>query len=114
MDSWETDFHGIYPEHVERRTWSNDPGFFAFPQFAATGAAETLMPDEGLVTNEVLAELGAEPGIEADRLSVSASDGVIVLSGTVDSYLEKVLAEQAVVSLLRDSITWTGSQIVRP
>ena len=55
------------------------------------------MPEEGLEVNEVVDELRAEPGIDADHISVSASDGVIVLSGTVDSYLEKVLAEQAVL-----------------
>jgi hypothetical protein len=38
-----------------------------------------------------LDELHAEPGIHADHISVTASDGVIVLSGTPESYREKAL-----------------------
>lgn len=53
------------------------------------------MPEEGLEANEVVDELCAEPGIHANHISVSASDGVIVLSGTAESYREKMLAEQA-------------------
>jgi osmotically-inducible protein OsmY len=53
------------------------------------------MTEESLLATDVLNELRAEPGIDADRLSASASDGVVVLSGTADSYMEKALAEQA-------------------
>lgn len=53
------------------------------------------MPEEGLEVNEVVDELRAEPGIHADHISVTSSDGVIVLSGTAESYRDKVLAEQA-------------------
>ena len=53
------------------------------------------MPEEGVLANDVMDELRAEPGIEADRLSVSATDGVVMLSGTANSYLQKILAEQA-------------------
>lgn len=67
-------------------------------QFADTGGGN-LMPEEGLEVNEVVDELRAEPGIDADHISVSASDGVILLSGTVDSYLEKALAEQAALRI---------------
>ena len=38
------------------------------------------MPEEGLEVNEVVDELRAEPGIHADHISVTSSDGVIVLS----------------------------------
>jgi len=58
------------------------------------------MPEEGLEVNAVVDELRAEPGIEVDHISVSASDGVIVLSGTVDSYQEKVRAEQAALRVI--------------
>ena len=58
------------------------------------------MPEEGLVASDVLDELRAEPGIHADRISVSASDGVVVLSGTADSHLEKALAEQAALRVI--------------
>lgn len=63
-------------------------------------AAGELMPEEGLVANDVVDELRAEPGLNADHISVSASDGVIVLSGSVDRYLEKVLAEQAALRVI--------------
>lgn len=58
------------------------------------------MPEEGLVVNDVLDELRAEPGVDARHISVSASDGVIVLSGSVDRYLEKALAEQAALRVV--------------
>jgi osmotically-inducible protein OsmY len=57
------------------------------------------MPEEGLEVNEVVDELRAEPGIHADHISVSSSDGVIVLSGTAGSYREKALAEQAALRI---------------
>ena len=53
------------------------------------------MPEEGVLATDVLDELRAEPGIDADRISVSASDGVVMLSGSAKSYLEKSLAEHA-------------------
>ena len=58
------------------------------------------MPEEGVLANDVLDELRAEPGIDADRISVSASDGVIMLSGSASSYLEKTLAEHAALRVV--------------
>ncbi len=58
------------------------------------------MPEEGLVTSDVLDELRAEPSIDAGRISVSASDGVVVLSGSVNSYLQKTLAEHAALRVV--------------
>jgi osmotically-inducible protein OsmY len=58
------------------------------------------MPEEGLEVNEVVDELRAEPGIRADHISVTASDGVIVLSGTAETYREKALAEQAALRVV--------------
>ena len=58
------------------------------------------MPEEGLVENDVADELHAEPGIHGDHISVSGSDGVIVLSGCVNSYREKTLAEQAALRVV--------------
>jgi osmotically-inducible protein OsmY/uncharacterized protein (DUF2267 family) len=57
------------------------------------------MPEEGFELNEVVDELRAEPGIHADHVSVSVSDGVIVLSGTAETYGEKGLAEQAALRI---------------
>jgi len=54
-----------------------------------------FMPEESVLTNDVVDELRAEPGIDADRISVSLSNGVVMLSGTVNSYLENILAERA-------------------
>jgi osmotically-inducible protein OsmY/uncharacterized protein (DUF2267 family) len=56
--------------------------------------------EEGLVVSDVVDELRAEPGVHAERISVSASDGVIVLSGNVDSYREKDLAERAALRVM--------------
>jgi osmotically-inducible protein OsmY/uncharacterized protein (DUF2267 family) len=76
--------------------WSNDPGFFAVHQNSRRQTAgRSLMPEEGLEVNEVVDELRAEPGIHADHISVTSADGVIVLSGTAESYRDKALAEQA-------------------
>ena len=58
------------------------------------------MPEESVLANDVLDELRAEPGIDANRLSVSASDGVVMLSGSANSYLEKTLAEHAVLRVV--------------
>jgi osmotically-inducible protein OsmY/uncharacterized protein (DUF2267 family) len=52
------------------------------------------MPEESLIASDVADELRAEPAIHADGISVSVSDGVIVLAGNVASYREKDVAEQ--------------------
>jgi osmotically-inducible protein OsmY/uncharacterized protein (DUF2267 family) len=54
-----------------------------------------LMLEESLIASDVADELRAEPAIHADRISVSVSDGIVVLAGNVDSYREKDLAERA-------------------
>lgn len=58
------------------------------------------MPEEGVLANDVLDELRAEPGVNADRISVSAADGVVMLSGSANSYLEKTLAEHAALRVV--------------
>jgi osmotically-inducible protein OsmY len=58
------------------------------------------MPEESLLATDVADELRAEPGIHAERISVSASDGVLVLSGNVDSYREKDLAGHAALRIV--------------
>lgn len=45
---------------------------------------------------DVMEELKWEPGIDHGRIGVSASSGVVSLSGTVRSYAEKLLAEKTV------------------
>jgi osmotically-inducible protein OsmY len=48
------------------------------------------MPKESLIARDVADELRAEPAIHAEGISVSASDGIIVLAGNVDSYRERI------------------------
>jgi osmotically-inducible protein OsmY len=57
------------------------------------------MLEESLIVSDVADELRAEPALHADRISVSASNGVIVLAGSVDSSREKDLAEQAALRI---------------
>lgn len=45
---------------------------------------------------DVMEELKWEPGIDHERIGVTAANGVISLSGTVRSYAEKLLAEKTV------------------
>ena len=43
----------------------------------------------------VLAELGWEPSVRAANIGVVARDGVVTLTGKVESYAEKYAAETA-------------------
>ena len=45
---------------------------------------------------DVMEELKWEPGIDHERIGVTATNGVISLSGTIRSYAEKLLAEKTV------------------
>lgn len=45
--------------------------------------------------DDVLEELNWEPAVNPSEIGVAVTDGVITLSGVVDSYFEKVAAEQA-------------------
>jgi osmotically-inducible protein OsmY len=44
---------------------------------------------------DVLDELAYEPSLDADEIGVSARDGVVTLSGQLDSYAAKIAAEDA-------------------
>lgn len=44
---------------------------------------------------DVLTQLEWEPGINAAQIAVTAKDGVVTLSGSVDSYAQKLRAERA-------------------
>ena len=44
---------------------------------------------------EIMAELACEPGLDAERLGVAVEHGVVTLTGFVDSYPQKLAAEQA-------------------
>ena len=53
------------------------------------------MIDDMKLQQFVMDELSFEPSVDAARVGVSVRDGVVVLSGHVDSYVEKFAAERA-------------------
>jgi len=53
------------------------------------------MPDDLTLQAMVMAELEWEPSLDAAHIGVTASNGVVTLSGFVDSYLAKSAAERA-------------------
>jgi osmotically-inducible protein OsmY len=44
---------------------------------------------------DVMDELAAQPNVDASQIRVSVKDGVVILSGHVNSYVEKYAAEKA-------------------
>ncbi len=53
------------------------------------------MSQDGQLQKSVLAELAWEPSITAAHIGVTADDGVVTLSGHVDSFVQKHAAEDA-------------------
>jgi osmotically-inducible protein OsmY len=53
------------------------------------------MSNDNHLQKAVIAELNWEPSIKAAHIGVAANDGVVTLSGHVDTYLEKSIAEKA-------------------
>lgn len=53
------------------------------------------MPDDQTLRATVMAELEWEPSVDAAHIGVTAKDGVVTLSGFVDSYPGKAAAERA-------------------
>jgi osmotically-inducible protein OsmY len=47
------------------------------------------------IKNDVMEELKWEPILNASQIGVSVKDGVVTLSGTVDSYSKKIAAERS-------------------
>lgn len=54
------------------------------------------MKSDSQLQLDVMEELKWEPGVDHERIGVSAVNGVISLSGTVPSFAEKLLAEKTV------------------
>lgn len=54
------------------------------------------MSQDAKLKQDVLDELKWEPSVEAAHIGVTATDGVVTLSGHVESYAEKCAAEEAV------------------
>ena len=55
----------------------------------------TLIRTDHELQKDVLAELRWEQGIEASEIGVAVKDGVVTLTGKVDTYLKKWRAEEA-------------------
>jgi osmotically-inducible protein OsmY len=55
-----------------------------------------MTKNDSQLQTDVIEELGFDPTVDATQIGVGAKDGVITLTGTVDSYPEKLAAERAV------------------
>lgn len=54
------------------------------------------MKSDAQIRQDVQAELAWEPAVEAARVGVAVKDGVVTLSGTMTTYMEKWAVERAV------------------
>jgi osmotically-inducible protein OsmY len=66
----------------------------SFPGFAAT--KERSMKSDTQLRSEVQAELDWEPAIDAKHVGVIAHDGIVTLTGRLDSYAQKAAIEDVV------------------
>jgi osmotically-inducible protein OsmY len=53
------------------------------------------IPTDEQIQQNVLAELKWEPRVQANEIGVAVKDGVVTLTGWVDSYLKRVVAREA-------------------
>jgi len=53
------------------------------------------MKSDAEIQKDVIEELNWEPFLEATQIGVTVKNGIVTLSGTVDSYLKKSIAENA-------------------
>ena len=53
------------------------------------------MKTDSQIQKDVMAELKWEPFLNASEIGVAVKNGIVTLSGQVDSYLKKVAAEDA-------------------
>jgi osmotically-inducible protein OsmY len=53
------------------------------------------MRTDSQIQSDVIAELKWQPGVNATEIGVTVKDGIVTLTGTVPSYLERYEAEQA-------------------
>jgi osmotically-inducible protein OsmY len=52
------------------------------------------MKTDELIQNDVIKELKWEPSVDATKIGVSVRDGIVTLSGYVDTFIEKLAAER--------------------
>lgn len=78
---------------------------------------QTLHRTDAMLKSAVVDELGWTPGLNSTNVGVAANNGTVTLSGEVESYPEKLRAEEAAkrvrgVTAFADEITvrggWTG------
>jgi osmotically-inducible protein OsmY len=55
----------------------------------------TKTPTDSLLQENVLAEISFDPAINASDIGITVNNGIVTIRGTVTSYAEKVLVEQA-------------------
>lgn len=55
-----------------------------------------MTKSDSQLQRDVIEELKWEPGVDHERIGVSVTNGVVALSGTINSYAEKLLAEKTV------------------
>ena len=58
-------------------------------------AVATEVRTDAQIQADVLAELKWEPRVQPNEIGVAVKDGVVTLTGTVDSYSKRYAAEQA-------------------
>ena len=84
------------------------------------------MKNDAVLKDDVAAELEWEPSVKAEGIGVSAKDGVVTLTGSVDSYSEELSASEAASRVfgvkavadeltvrLPDYNTWTDEDLAR-
>lgn len=57
------------------------------------------MPDDEAIRQNVLEDLRWSPGVNATHIGVSVHDGVVELSGHVETFAEKLKAEHVALSV---------------
>jgi len=55
----------------------------------------TEVRTDAQIQSDVLAELKWEPRVQPNEIGVAVKDGVVTLTGTVDSYTKRYAAEEA-------------------
>lgn len=54
------------------------------------------MKSDAVLRDEIIDELNWEPSVDSSKIGVTVKDGIVTLSGTVPSFIEKTDAEKAV------------------
>ena len=70
------------------------------------------MPNDSHLQQTVVAELNREPGVTAAHIGVTASDGVVTLTGQVENFAAKHAAEAAATAWSAPGVTAVENNIV--